>query len=319
MIERAATRLVPKPWGQTDLRPWNKTGNLNAIGEIWYEKAQASAHAPSLLLKLLFTSQTLSIQVHPDDSTAARLGLPNGKTEAWVILAAAPDSRVGLGLKRPVAAAEIRTAIADGSIEELIHWIPVDAGDVVFVPGGTIHSIGAGIVLAEIQQRSDATFRLFDYGRGRELHVDRGIGMSDLDAPPHDVEPAPQRLSAQRQLLLSCPYFTLERLTLPASARARLHVQPETWFLVLEGGGTLGETELACGNAAFIQAESTSLVARSTGMTVLTAYASPTPAHDLLTGPAASTPDRADLSALTSIGANASGLSCFTPGLRAHE
>ena len=154
---------------------------------------QERADTPALLLKLLFTSEPLSIQVHPDDTFARAMGLPNGKSEAWYILSAEPDAQIGVGLKHQVTPQELRASIKDGSIAELVQWRPVAKGDVIFIPAGTIHAIGAGIVLAEIQQRSDATFRLFDYGRQRELHEDNGVAVAHAVAassahqsdPPH--------------------------------------------------------------------------------------------------------------------------------------
>src|SRR6266480_1493280 len=177
-IELARTCALPKPWGILDLRPWsNARHDGGAIGEIWYERPGRAAADSSLLLKMLFTNQPLSIQVHPDDAFAHSIGLPNGKTEAWYILSAAPDARVAVGLKRHLTPQELRASIRDGSIASLTEWRPVVTGDIIFIPAGTIHAIGAGIVLAEIQQHSDATFRLFDYGRQRELHEDCAVAV----------------------------------------------------------------------------------------------------------------------------------------------
>src|SRR6185437_15845409 len=147
----------------------------DAIGELWFERPGKHAVNSALLLKLLFTSEPLSIQVHPDDTFARAMGMPNGKSEAWYILSAEPDARIGLGLKDRVTPQQLRASIRNGSIEELVHWRPVAKGDVIYIPAGTIHAIGGGVVLAEIQQRSDTTFRLFDFGRHRELHEDNGV------------------------------------------------------------------------------------------------------------------------------------------------
>src|SRR6188474_2581878 len=116
-IEHAHAHSLPKPWGIVDPRPWSSAGDgANTIGEIWYERSGSAAVAPSLLLKLLFTSQPLSIQVHPDDAYAQSIGLPNGKTEAWYVLSAAPGAQVALGLKLPMTPQELRDAIGNGSI-----------------------------------------------------------------------------------------------------------------------------------------------------------------------------------------------------------
>ena len=165
-LEQACIEMIPKPWGSTDLLPWSGTGHSSVpIGELWFQRCDKHGPEPALLLKLLFTQEALSIQVHPDDAAAHGMGLPRGKTEAWYILSAASDATVGVGLKAVVPPEQLRAAIADGSIAQLVAWHKPHAGEVIAVPAGTIHAIGAGLVLAEIQQRSDTTFRLFDHGR----------------------------------------------------------------------------------------------------------------------------------------------------------
>jgi mannose-6-phosphate isomerase len=142
--ELAAVRVVHKPWGVRDLQPWSSLdGSGEAIGELWFEREGTHAPAPALLLKLLFTSEPLSIQVHPDDTFARAMGLPNGKSEAWYILSAEPDAKVGVGLKHQVTLQELRASIQNGSITELVDWRPVAKGDVIYIPAGTIHAIGA--------------------------------------------------------------------------------------------------------------------------------------------------------------------------------
>ena len=179
-IEHASVRAMHKPWGVSDLQPWSSIdGTGDAVGELWFERADSNAPIPALLLKLLFTSAPLSIQVHPDDTFARAMGMPNGKSEAWYILSAEPGAQIGVGLNRRVTPQELHAAITNGSIVDLVQWRPVAKGDVIFIPAGTIHAIGAGIVLAEIQQRSDTTFRLFDYGRERELHIDNGVAVAN--------------------------------------------------------------------------------------------------------------------------------------------
>ena len=180
-IEHASVRAMPKPWGVSDLQPWSSVdGTGDAVGELWFERADKNAPIPALLLKLLFTSAPLSIQVHPDDTFARAMGMPNGKSEAWYIISAEPGAQIGVGLSRRITPQELRAAITNGSIVDLVQWRPVAKGDVIFIPAGTIHALGAGIVLAEIQQRSDTTFRLFDYGRERELHIDNGVAVADV-------------------------------------------------------------------------------------------------------------------------------------------
>src|SRR5436189_5940813 len=133
------------------------------------------------------------------------MGMPNGKSEAWYILSAEPGAQIGVGLNRRITPQELRAAITDGSIVDLVQWRPVAKGDVVFIPAGTIHALGAGIVLAEIQQHSDATFRLFDYGRGRELHEDKGVAAAD--AGPSQPAGTASRLTRERTVLVASQHF----------------------------------------------------------------------------------------------------------------
>ncbi|MES2120767.1 MAG: type I phosphomannose isomerase catalytic subunit [Pseudomonadota bacterium] len=145
------------------------------IGEVWFT---GGGELP-LLAKYIFTSERLSIQVHPNDEQARARGLAMGKSECWYILDAEPGAVLGIGLTRAVSREELRAAALDGSIEQLIDWRPVRAGDFIYVPSGTIHAIGAGISLLEFQQNSDVTYRLYDYGRPRELHLNDGLAVSD--------------------------------------------------------------------------------------------------------------------------------------------
>src|SRR4051812_8647858 len=251
-VEHATAAIIGKPWGVTDLRPWSSIDVAGKrIGEVWFQRAEKTAAVPTLLVKLLFTSAPLSIQVHPDDEFSRSIGLPNGKTEAWYILEAKPGTQVALGLKQPLTSRELRAAIRDGSIATLVRWIPALQGDIFFVPAGTIHAIGAGIVLAEIQQRSDTTFRLFDYGSTRELHEDSAVAASKTG--PLRIGPGRARLNAAREILLATPHFVIERLDLPAHSHWTLQPEPETWILATAGGGRIGSTNLAPGDAVFAE------------------------------------------------------------------
>src|SRR3982074_2586396 len=139
-IEHARARALPKPWGILDLRPWSNARHEGGlISEIWYERRETTD--TSLLIKILFTNQPLSIQVHPDDAFAHSIGLPSGKTEAWYILSAAPEAKVALGLNQRLTPQQLREAIDDGSISDLVVWQSVLADEVIFVPAGTVHSI----------------------------------------------------------------------------------------------------------------------------------------------------------------------------------
>ena len=280
-IEHASVQVVRKPWGVADLHPWSSSdGSGDAIGELWFQRPDKNALIPTLLLKLLFTSEPLSIQVHPDDAFARSTGLPNGKTEAWYILSATPDARVAIGLKRHLTPRELRTSIKDGSIAGLTQWRPVAKDDVIFVPAGTIHAIGAGIVLAEIQQRSDATFRLFDYGRQRELHEDSAVAVSD--AGPVRIQCPPRHLTAARTVLIANPHFVLERIDLPANSVWALNADQETWILVIKGHARIGLTNTTLGEAIFVEADRAGIEVGPDGMSGLIAYPGPDPVISLL-------------------------------------
>jgi|SRR6185369_738953 len=270
-IEHAHAHSLSKPWGVLDPRPWSDAGDeAEPIGEIWFERADATAVPPSLLLKLLFTSQPLSIQVHPDDAYARSIGLPNGKTEAWYVLSAAPEAKIALGLKRRISAAQLRHAIDDGSICELVVWQAAHLGDTAFVAAGTIHAIGAGLVIAEIQQRSDATFRLFDHGRGRELHVENALAASN--AGPADPRVSTTRLTDARTLLLSNSHFTFERLKLAPDSAWSLEAKHETWLLVVGGSALAGSFDVTTGDAIFAQSDCVDILAGGDGLECLVAY-----------------------------------------------
>ena len=280
-IEHASVLVVRKPWGVRDLHPWSSIdGSGDAIGELWFQRAEENASAPALLLKLLFTSAPLSVQVHPDDAFARSIGLPNGKTEAWYILSATPEARVAVGLNQHLTPQELRASIKDGSIASLTRWRPVAKGDIIFVPAGTIHAIGAGIVLAEIQQRSDATFRLFDYGRARELHEDSAVAVSD--AGPIQTQAGSQRLTKIRTVLTANPHFVLEQIDLPANSNWALNADRETWLLVIEGHARIGQTSASAGDAVFAEADRADIEVGPTGMSGLIAYPGPDPIMALL-------------------------------------
>ena len=170
---------IEKPWGRTDLAPVFGGSSDRQIGEIWFEDP-ATQDLP-LLVKYIFTSERLSIQVHPNDAQAKDRNLKRGKNECWYVLDAVEGATLGLGFRSSVSADELRAAAIDGSIEDLMDWRPVRTGDFAYVPAGTVHAIGAGIMLIEVQQNADVTYRLYDYGRSRELHLDDGIAVAHRD------------------------------------------------------------------------------------------------------------------------------------------
>lgn len=223
-------RLVEKVWGRRDIPAafGDARVTVEPIGEIWFEDPSAT----DLLVKQLFTSEKLSIQVHPSDDDARRFGHARGKEEAWYILSSEPDATIGLGFDAELSLAELELAALDGSIENLMHWYPVVPGDFFYVPAGTVHAIGAGLSLLEIQQNIDLTYRLYDYGRPRGLQLTEGIPVSRA-APYEAVEP--RRLSASREVLVAGPRFTIERLTGKAEETVRATSADPVWILPVEG------------------------------------------------------------------------------------
>jgi len=201
-------KTVAKPWGQFELPEIFGGTQKRQIGEIWFEPPEGVT--PSLMVKYLFTSEKLSIQVHPNDRLARRAGLPHGKEECWYILDAEPDAVLGIGLTKTVSDTKLRAAAVLGEIEQLIDWKPVKAGDFYYIPAGTIHAIGAGVTLIEVQQNIDITYRLYDYGRPRELHLDDAIAV----AKPKQYDMAGHQFISndQSQLMVDGPHFRLFQL-----------------------------------------------------------------------------------------------------------
>ncbi len=202
------TKTVEKPWGADKLPPPFETPAGKRIGEIWFEPPR---DLPQLLVKYIFTSEKLSVQVHPSDAQTQAAGLGRqGKEECWLVIDAEPDAVLGIGFEEKVSADRMREAALDGSIEDLLVWHPVKAGDFFYIPANTVHAIGGGCSIIEIQQNSDITYRLYDYGRPRELHLDEGIGVARGE--PHD--PAFRRHLPERGdvRLVEGPYFRLDRV-----------------------------------------------------------------------------------------------------------
>src|ERR1044072_4314225 len=211
MLMRLRERRVFKPWGRTDIPEQFGGATSEPLGEIWFQREDGAADP--LLIKYLFTSERLSVQVHPDDAAAHAAGHPRGKDEAWIILDADPGASIGIGLKEPLSAAQLRKAALDGWIAEALDWRPVQRGDAFYSPAGTLHSIGGGLALLEVQQNCDVTYRLYDFGRPRELHLDEGIASARTDI---DVGNSIERsLGDGRSIVASGPRFTLERCRAP--------------------------------------------------------------------------------------------------------
>jgi mannose-6-phosphate isomerase len=164
-----------------------------------------------LLIKVIFAREKLSVQVHPDDRLAQKYGQPRGKTECWYALAAEPGAEVAAGLKPGVTLEQVRSEVAAGTLEQSLELLPVAEGDLVYVDAGTVHAIWPGSVLLETQQNCDLTYRLFDYGRPRELHVERALEATRLHTAAGKIAPAQL---ADRTTLVDREYFCVERIAI---------------------------------------------------------------------------------------------------------
>ncbi len=211
------TRTVEKPWGKDGLPAPFSAPQGKRIGEIWFEPPR---DLPQLLVKYIFTSEKLSVQVHPSDAQTEAAGLgKQGKEECWLVIDAEPEAMLGVGFEHAVDAETMRAAALDGSIEDMLVWHPVRAGDFFYIPANTVHAIGGGCSIIEIQQNSDITYRLYDYGRPRELHLDEAIAVAK--GAPHD--PALRRhVPAGDVSLVEGPYFRVDQVEgLPSGEQAK--------------------------------------------------------------------------------------------------
>ena len=261
--------LIPsfdeRPWGVRDLRPIYTRVVKEPIGESWltweknvvangplsgrtlgemaqqYRRDLVGTVAPyddrfPLLVKFLFTADKLSVQVHPDDDAARRVGEPFGKTECWYVLDAKPGAQVALGLKRGVSVEEFREAISGVQAEQLLNWIDVQRGDMLYVAAGTVHTIGGGLVLLETQQASDVTYRLYDYGRPRELHIEQGLAAIKLNSNAGKVV---RDLKDDGHYLVQSPFFQVERIGLNSELAAQMTPDSPHIIVAVDGSGVL--------------------------------------------------------------------------------
>lgn len=241
--------LADKPWGQVGVANPLHTGGdpSRRVGEVSFAHP-GRAELP-VLIKYLYTTERLSIQVHPNNDEAQRRGHPCGKDEMWVVLKAAPHSTIGLGLTRPADTAELNRAVLDGSIEQLVDWRPVKAGDVIYNSAGTIHAAGADLVLLEVQQSIDLTYRLYDYGRPRELHLAEGLAVA-RGRPHYDPRDC-SVADGRSRILADGPYFGAAWCVgglptgLPFSAA---HWQ----LVVVEGHANVGTSRIEAGECCLL-------------------------------------------------------------------
>ncbi|HET9307015.1 MAG TPA: type I phosphomannose isomerase catalytic subunit [Candidatus Sulfotelmatobacter sp.] len=287
----------PRPWGTLDLSPIYPNHKFTEkIGEAWLsgddckvangplmgktlaelseqhqrELVGEAARDPQrfpLLLKFLFPHEKLSVQVHPDDHQALRVGQPWGKTECWYVAHAKPGAQIALGLKPGVTAGQLEEAIHQKRAEEVLNWINVYAGDMIYVAGGTVHTLGPGSVIVETQQQSDTTYRLYDYGRPRELHLKDGMAaVKEKVGSGKVVRPAPEQMRGSKNRhapLVAAPYFVVDMFE--AKDALELSTQDESGkssvqiLVAVEGCGVIEATgmdpvTLAKGDAVVVPA-----------------------------------------------------------------
>jgi mannose-6-phosphate isomerase len=234
--------FTARVWGFSDLRPWyDRIADKDPIGEVWLtgdecviatgshkgqklgalfdeaHDAMVGAGTPAgspLLIKVIFAREKLSVQVHPDDVMAQKYGQPRGKTECWYALEAKPGAKVAAGLKLGTTLEQVEEEIHDGTLESSLNAIPIVRGDMVFVDSGTVHAIWPGSILLETQQNSDITYRMFDYGRPRELHIERSLEATRLVTRAGKVA---ARELTDRTVLIDVEYFRVEQIAIKGS------------------------------------------------------------------------------------------------------
>ena len=268
---RVEPRYVGRVWGWKDLRPWyDEIAKEEPIGEVWLTGdecliatgphsgktlgeifrempgAMLGEVAPSkdspLLIKVIFAREKLSVQVHPDDQLAQKYGEPRGKTECWYALAAEAGAQVAAGLKAGVTLDAVKAGIEGGTLEQSLRMLSVRAGDMIYVDAGTVHAIWPGSVLLETQQNCDLTYRMYDYGRGRELHIEKSLEATKLKTRAGKVAP---RVLEDRTILVDSPYFTVERIPVDVSrSSTSLYREGESepglaYLFAAEGAGRL--------------------------------------------------------------------------------
>lgn len=270
-------------WGKTDLKPWyQETGIEGPVGEAWltgpecfvltgpqtgktlHELAhefpgQLGNGEFPLLVKMLFPSDKLSVQVHPDDEEAQNMGLLRGKTECWYVLEADPGATVACGLKSGVTLDDVRASVADGTLEEKLEMLPVKVGDMVFVDAGTVHAIGPGVVLLEVQQTCDVTYRLFDYGRPRELHLDAGLAVVKLKTDAGLV--SPRNMGAFTRLI-ETDYFIVDRFVIAAGDVIEMPMDGLGCIAGLAGDAAVNDVEFTAGQAVVVPVGSVAVSSR---------------------------------------------------------
>jgi mannose-6-phosphate isomerase len=289
-------------WGRENLAPYfPEVQCAKPIGEAWFTfeenrtslggtLAELIAEHPEilgtgahgghpgicpLLIKLLFTSERLSVQVHPDDEYARHHHGCLGKTEAWYVMDAEPGADVALGFQKTLAPGQLKASALSGEIEDLLDWRKVRAGDVFLAPAGTVHAIGAGVTICEIQQNSDITYRLYDYGRPRELHLDHGANVSHLGPYMHAQET--MALADCRDQLVACRYFRIERLRPRGTATLGGGLPHYLLLVCTKGGGSIAGDPYAAGQTWMVPAHAAEFSISGPGSEWILTYAASEP------------------------------------------
>jgi len=261
---RLTAGLKEKIWGSASTEPWYASdGRL--IGEVWFTGPQTLP----LLVKLIFTEENLSVQVHPGDVFAAEHEHSRGKTEMWHILRAAPGAKVAMGFRKEISSERLRAASIRGEIMDLLNWVDARPGDTFFIPAGTVHAIGAGLTLCEVQQQSDVTYRLYDYGRGRELHLEKGIAVANPGTHPGY---APRIPLDGAELLVECAYFRTEIRTFSQPVEHVPNGRTEEILVFLRGAGVIGGAPFRLGEAWLVSGQAPVQIEPNSEVTMLRTF-----------------------------------------------
>ena len=296
---RLKPKFVERVWGRTELTPWYaETGVAGRVGEAWLTGPECvieggendgrtladvsqqctgtldgnvgSGEFP-LLIKLLFPDDKLSVQVHPNDDQAKALGLSRGKTECWYILEAQPGAAVACGLKAGVTAEDLASGIANGTVESMMEMVPVVPGDMVYVDAGTVHAIGPGMVLLEVQQMSDVTYRLYDYGRDRELHLEAGLAVVKTKTAAGKMKPR-QTAGDTRRLtftrLIENEHFVVDRFEVPPAFAFEMPMDGVGCVVGLKGSAAANEVKFGVGEAVVVPQGSATMSSAAGGVFV---------------------------------------------------
>ena len=260
---RLPTLMVEKVWGRDTLPAPFAAPESKRIGEIWFEPPP---EMPQLLVKYLFTSEKLSVQVHPSDAQA--LPGEDGKEECWLVLDAEPGAKLAIGFEEALSVEQIETAARDGSIETLLKWHEVAPGDIYYLPAGTVHAIGPGLSLVEVQQNSDTTFRLYDYGRPRDLHLERALAVAQGEPYPAEHRSS---VAERGQALIEGAFFRLDRIEGAPDAATNAAYPGALLALPLSGVvGVKDGTEQATAGECLYAASLEALDFSEAGVTLLT-------------------------------------------------